>query len=172
MERKPYNDSWAFYLCPELDCGFHFHHRYGRHLPFVKGEVFVVSLEKKVKIELVGMGEDGYQKLVKFGHKDYIFPVNLFDFPHQIDPKVSQSTSSDLHERWLRLIAAVKKETFVSTRKEYVRLVKNTIVQHKLCTDEEFVRTLEKEKKFSEKPHREKSEWRLATQEEKLFDAR
>ena len=54
-------------------------------------------------------------------------------------------------------------------RKEYVRVFKkeyhgviyDIILQHKLCTEEEFARVIEHEKELAKFPWREPSEWRL-----------
>ena len=168
--RKPYGDRWAFYICHELDCGF-FYNGKTKPVAIPQIEVFVVALGKKVKLTHVGTGEAGYQKLMEQGMENAVFPVNLFSRPFQIDVKVSSTVPPELHERWLKLIAFYKNEPFVSERKEYVRVVDESgeIVQHKLCTEEEFQSVLkrEDEARLKSPDQRRPGNWRLATDEEK-----
>src|SRR5262245_30872317 len=140
MPRMHYSDRRAFFLCNERDCGFFYDSTAKRVARESEIEVFVVVLGKKVKLKPVGRGDASYQELVNQGMDNSIFPVNLFQRPFQIDVNVSRTVTPELHERWLKLIAYYKKEPFVSERKEYVRALDDNgmIVQHKLCTAEEF----------------------------------
>jgi hypothetical protein len=170
--RSPYNNRWCFFICNELDCGFFYHANTKPVKPYSSIEVFVVVLGKKVKLLSVGTGEEGYQTLIDQGMENSIFPVNLFNRPFQIDVKVSGTVTPELHERWLKLIAFYKMEPFVSQRKEHVRFSDNgRIVQHRLCTTEEFQQVLEQEaeKRTSNPASCQPDTWRLATNEEKTL---
>lgn len=171
--RMSYGDSWSFFVCHELDCGLYDN---GKMKPVAltsQIDVFVVVLGKKVKLNPVGKGKAGYERLVDEGMENAVFPVNLFNRPYQIDVKVSRTVSPELHERWLKLIAFYKNEPFVSERKEYVRVLDENgkIVQQKLCTAEEFQRVIEREAEGRTKKTDEWQPgiWRLATDEEKTF---
>ena len=92
-----YSDRWAFYVCHELDCGFFYNGQVKPVASISQIEVFVVVLGHKVKLNLVGRGEAGYQKLLNQGMENAVFPVNLFNRPFQIDVKVSHTVSPELH---------------------------------------------------------------------------
>lgn len=110
----------SYYLCDDLDCGFHFSDKYRPHHPVLELEIPVIDLNKKVKIKFVGFGEAGRNVLIDHGHEDHIFPVNLFDKPFRIDPKPSKKFRGRDHENWLKLIAYHKGQEHISYRKEYV----------------------------------------------------
>jgi hypothetical protein len=171
--RMRQSDRRAFFLCNELDCGFFYDSTAKRVARESEIEVFVVVLGKKLKLKPVGRGDAGYQELANQGMDNCIFPVNLFQRPFQIDVKVSRTVTPELHERWLKLIAYYKNEPFVSERKEYVRVRDDNgkIVQHRLCTAEEFQKVLESEAEWRTKQPGEwqPGQWRLATQEEKTL---
>lgn len=169
----------AYYICDELDCGFKYTYK-ERRGPSAKNPLHVISvnvfdLGKKVTIRLLGFDESGLRKLYEMGHEGYIFPVNLFMKPYSVQVKVSKSGSvtPDLQERWLKMIASYKGETYVSSRKHYV-LVSDygEIIKHKLFNEEEFADAVNFSKKWGERhPNQSPMYWRLAEPHEEIEDA-
>lgn len=168
----PKDKTRAFYICDELDCGFRYTHKVGRgpskNRPILEMSVYVVDLGKKVKIRFVGFGDAGMQKLTEHGHDGYIFPVNLFVKPYTINPAASKAVVRDLHERWLRLIAAYKGVPHISFRKEYVLVADDgTILRREMCSPEEFAETLEFQKRWAKRnPDETPASWHLAEEYE------
>jgi hypothetical protein len=99
---------WNFYACDELDCGFWYKTDYDVKAPVLEHCVFCPLLQRKVQIRLVGRGRKGYEELVRLGHKDHIFPVDLHSFPYVMDPRPSRRVSQELYERWLSLVDGIQ----------------------------------------------------------------
>lgn len=108
MHRGKNWEICGFYLCDELDCGFHYHYKRDHGCsptkPVIDLMVPIVGLNKKVRLKLVGFGDTGYNKLLDHGHEGYIFPVNFHDKPFRIDVKLSGSTGPQTVENWLKVI--------------------------------------------------------------------
>lgn len=153
----------AYYLCDELDCGFYYCYKRGRgpsqHHPLLLPPVFVVDLNKKVTLRLIGWGKEGFDKLIDHGHDGYIFPVNLHDKPFRIEPKLG----GEEDEKWKKLIASVKGEVYKSDRKNYILVDKNgDVVKRKLCSEEEFEETLEYHRDWQRRhPDQDPFLWKL-----------
>lgn len=156
-------DSCAYYLCNQLDCGFSYHykskHGPSRNHPLLTPQVLVVALNKKVALYLIGWGQKGLEKAIDHGHEGYIFPVNLHDRPFRIDPKLM----GEEDEKWQRLIASVKGVPYVSLRRKYV-LVNHDgeVVRSKLCNDKEYAETLKYQSNWqSRHPDEDPLLWKL-----------
>jgi hypothetical protein len=170
------NGNVAFYLCNELDCGFRYTYKTksgpSMYRPILNMNVLVVDLNKKVKIQFVGMGSTGYERLLEHGHGGYVFPLNLFNKPYVIDPKPSRNMKEDLHERWLRLIAHNKGVEHVSFRKKYVLVnSEGEVIRSKMCNEEELAETMEFQRGWRERHLGEEPMlWRPAEGKEELED--
>lgn len=166
----------AYYLCDELDCGFKYTYKERRgpsaNNPLHVVSVRVLDLNKSVQINLAGFEEKGYDKMLEMGHEDYIFPVNLFIKPYSVQVKISKSGSvtSEMHERWMRLVASYKGEEYVSKRKKYVLVsTSGEIVKRKIMNQDELTEAVNYSKKWQERnPDKEPLFWHLASKYEEF----
>lgn len=155
--------SCAFYLCSELNCGFRYcykrNHGPSKNHPLLCPLVLVVDLNKKVNINLIGWGEEGFEKLINYGYEGYIFPVNLHDKPFRIDPQLS----GEEDENWKKLISNIKGESYKTNRKYYILVDdKGSVIKRKLCNEEEFKETLAYQEDWKKRhPDQEPLSWRL-----------
>jgi hypothetical protein len=96
---------WAFYACDELPCAFYFKDDFKRRPPVITSLVFVPLLSRHVTLRLVGFSYDGYERVKQ--HAGRIFPADLFNKPHKIDPQVSRSCPMEVYARWKEMTAAL-----------------------------------------------------------------
>lgn len=165
----------SFYSCNELDCGFHFRYKDGEKRnwrgplssnPIHSLDVLVNALGKKVRVNLMGFGEVGLNKMIEMGFDpEYIFPINLYR-NFNINPKLDGKDD----DRWLKLIASYKGENFASNRKDYVLVDLNgKVLKERSMNEEEFGGASayineQKERlkgKYPENPEFFMKEWRL-----------
>lgn len=100
-ERPAYlTQHTAFYYCRQLDCGLFYKHPRQNRRPILEFTPFVPRLNKQVSISLVGIGQEGYNKLVARNLADRIFPVDLWHTPNVIDPFESRTTTSEMVRQW------------------------------------------------------------------------
>ena len=102
-----YSDHWLFLFCRELGCCLY----YKDARPVVGKislhvQVFVPRLNTHVVLEVLGIGQKGWDVVKDLGYDELCFPVDLWYKPPVLDPQISRTCSEDLYSAWVSLIRA------------------------------------------------------------------
>lgn len=114
------DDHWAFYICDQLDCGLFYRESHDRFVPveqplkrgqlhpIQQASVYVPRLQRRVKIQLVGIGQAGRDRLTELVGDATIFPVNLWRHNRILDPSPSRTVTEDMMREWLDLVEYIQ----------------------------------------------------------------
>lgn len=105
------DDRIAFYYCKEYHLGLYYREKTAQTDPIGEERVDIPRLNNKVvKIEFVGLGEEGQMALANLiGPEAPVYPVDLWHEPGCIDPHVSHTVTEELYAKWEEFVHAAER---------------------------------------------------------------